>query len=427
MIIRSIRIAGFVQRLISSRRLQTQLVSIVCIAVGAALLAARAGDVTWGSVPVSRVDPTFALLWAVGAACAIGAAFQAKYHRLAALVMVGGTGLITCLTFAWFSAPDLALTQITVEVVTVVLILLGLRWLPRRIEMDDPRRRTVRARARRARDVLIATLVGASAASLVFAVLTRPRMLDLSAFFVEHSLPQAGGGNVVNVILVDFRAFDTFGEITVVGIVALTVYALLRRFRPAVESIDLPRAQREDLERRSQLAADPNEVLPSGFMMVPAVLVRLLLPMAGLVSLFFLLRGHDLPGGGFIGGLVLATAVIVQYMVGGALWVEARTRIQPLYWIAVGLLAAGTAGIAAWFASRTFLTSLTYDLHLPLIGEVHLSTTLWFDIGVYMLVVGATVLMLVALAHQSLRSYRRPVGTPPAAGLRVGAAAEVDR
>jgi len=229
---------------------------------------------------------------------------------------------------------------------------------------------------------------------------------------------------VVNVILVDFRAFDTFGEITVVGIVALTVFALLRRFRPAVESVELPRAQREDAERRGSLTVDPNELLPSGYMMVPAVLVRLLLPMAGLVSLFFLLRGHNLPGGGFIGGLVLATAVIVQYMVGGALWVEARTRLQPMFWISVGLLLAGTAGMAAWFAGRTFLTSFSYELHLPLIGEVHLSSTLWFDIGVYMLVVGATVLMLVALAHQSLRSYRRPTGAH-ASGVRVDSAADV--
>ncbi len=429
MIIRLIRVAGFLHRLTSSRRLQTQLVLIVCIAAGAALLGAYVNKVAWGGMPVTRVDPTLALLWAAGIACALGAAYQAKYHRLAALIMVGGTGLITCLTFAWFSAPDLALTQITVEVVTVVLILLGLRWLPRRIEMDDPRRRTVRARARRARDAVVAAVIGTSMAALVFAVLTRPRRLDLSSFFVEHSLPQAGGGNVVNVILVDFRAFDTFGEITVVGIVALTVYALLRRFRPAVESIDVPRAQREDLERRSQLAADPNEMLPSGFMMVPAVLVRLLLPMAGLVSLFFLLRGHNLPGGGFIGGLVLATAVIVQYMVGGALWVEARTRLKPLYWIATGLLAAGTAGIAAWFTGNTFLTSFAYELHLPLIGTVHLFSTLWFDIGVYMLVVGATVLMLVALAHQSLRSYRRPAPAPASSDLHVEAAstAEVDR
>jgi multicomponent K+:H+ antiporter subunit A len=418
-IVRLIRAAGITKRLISSRRLQPQLVIIVSIAFGAAVLGAWRGNVHWGDVRVSQVDPIFALLWTVGAACAIGAAWQAKYHRLAALIMVGGTGLITCLTFAWFSAPDLALTQLTVEVVTVVLILLGVRWLPRRIEMDDPRRRTMRARMRRVRDAALATVVGGAMASLVFAVLTRPRMLDLSAFFVEHSLPQAGGGNVVNVILVDFRAFDTFGEITVVGIVALTVYALLRRFRPAPESVDMPRAQREDGGRSIHHVPDTDELLPSGYMMVPAVLVRLLLPLAGVVSLFFLLRGHNLPGGGFIGGLVLATAVIVQYMVGGAMWVEARTRIQPLSWIAVGLLASGTAGTAAWFASRTFLTSLTYDLHLPLIGDVHLSTTLWFDIGVYLLVVGATVLMLVALAHQSLRSYRRPAAVAPVTGVRV--------
>jgi multicomponent K+:H+ antiporter subunit A len=196
----------------------------------------------------------------------------------------------------------------------------------------------------------------------------------------------------------------------------------LRRFRPALESIETPRAQREDGSFGTQHLPDPKELLPPNHMMVPAVLVRLLLPMAGLVSLFFLLRGHDLPGGGFIGGLVLATAVIVQYMVGGAIWVEARTRIQPLYWIALGLLGAGTAGTAAWFAGRTFLTSLTYDLHLPLIGDVHLSTTLWFDIGVYMLVVGATVLMLVALAHQSLRSYRRPAAATSGTDVHVDSA-----
>ena len=86
------------------------------------------------------------------------------------------------------------------------------------------------------------------------------------------------------------------------------------------------------------------------------------------------------------------------------------------------MLGAGTAGTAAWFAGRTFLTSLTYDLHLPLIGDVHLSTTLWFDIGVYMLVVGATVLMLVALAHQSLRSYRRPATATSGTDVRIDSA-----
>jgi multicomponent K+:H+ antiporter subunit A len=98
-------------------------------------------------------------------------------------------------------------------------------------------------------------------------------------------------------------------------------------------------------------------------------------------------------------------------MVNGTLWVEARLRIHPQIWIAAGLLAAAAAGFGAWLASRSFLTALAADVHVPLVGDVHLSSILVFDVGVYMLVVGATALMLVALAHQSLRSPRR-VATP---------------
>jgi multicomponent K+:H+ antiporter subunit A len=399
-----LRSVGRMKGLISSRRLQPQVLLIVLAAFIGASVVLRGNGFYGGDNAPSAVDPAFALLWVVGAACAIGAAMRAKYHRLAALMMMGGTGLVTCVTFAWVSAPDLALTQIIVEVVTLVLLLLGLRWLPRRIEMDDDATRyTVRARARRARDVIIAGTVGAGFAAVTYAVLTRPSITDLSSFFLERSFSQAAGRNVVNVILVDFRGFDTFGEITVVGIVALTVYALLRRFRPAPESIAVPHAQRDD----RQPVRDADEVVPGGYLMVPAVLVRWMLCVAGLVSLFFLLRGHNAPGGGFVGGLVLATAVLVQYMMGGTLWVEARTNIHPPYWIAIGLLAAGVSGMAPWLVGDTFLTSRSASFSLPWIGEVHIATTLLFDTGVYMLVAGSAVLMLIALAHQSLRSGPR--------------------
>jgi multicomponent K+:H+ antiporter subunit A len=125
-----------------------------------------------------------------------------------------------------------------------------------------------------------------------------------------------------------------------------------------------------------------------------------------MVSVYFLLRGHQAPGGGFVGGLVMATAVIAQYMVSGTLWVESRLRVHPLTWMGLGLLAAAAAGILAWGTSMPFLTARTSDLHLPMLGEIHLSSVLLFDLGVYMLVIGATMLMLVVLAHQSLRSPR---------------------
>jgi multicomponent K+:H+ antiporter subunit A len=112
-----------------------------------------------------------------------------------------------------------------------------------------------------------------------------------------------------------------------------------------------------------------------------------------------------------VGGLVMATGLLVQYMVSGTLWIESRMRIHPQYAIGVGLLCAGGAGIAAWLFSRNFLSNLAWHGTVPLLGELHLSSTLLFDLGVYLLVVGATTLMLIALAHQSLRSQRQQVET----------------
>jgi multicomponent K+:H+ antiporter subunit A len=400
-----LRAADRALRLTYSRRLQPQLLiivaGIVMLALGIAIRAPLRGPAT----PLTPLNPSFALLWIVGAACAIGTARQAKFQRLAALIMSGGAGIVVVLTFAWLSAPDLALTQLAVEVVTLVLLLLALRWMPRRIASITPQTlHPMLVRIRRGRDMLLALACGAGAATLAWLMMTRPRTAGIAPFFLEAALPRGGGHNVVNVILVDFRGFDTMGEITVVGIVAITVYKLLRRFRPAPESIALSTAPRAE---PSIAPDDMTAMLPAGAMRVPAVLGRLLLPVAAVISVFFLLRGHNAPGGGFVGGLVLATAFIVQYMVSGTLWLESRMRIHPQYWIATGLLCAGSAGVGAWFAGRNFLSNLQWDLHLPLLGEIHLSSTLPFDLGVYLLVVGATTLILVAIAHQSLRTHAR--------------------
>jgi multicomponent K+:H+ antiporter subunit A len=262
----------------------------------------------------------------------------------------------------------------------------------------------LKARARRARDLTLAIIAGSGVAALALAIMTRPPVDVLAPFFLERALPDAGGRNVVNVIIVDFRAFDTLGEITVLTVVALTVYALLRRFRPAADVRDVPRAQRED-EAREAIASGSG--LPGGYLMLPAVIGRALMPVAGIISIYFLLRGHNAPGGGFVGGLVMATGIIVQYMTSGVLWVEPRLRVHPHFWIGLGLLASGIAGMSAWSIAAPFLTSVEWETTLPLLGTLHLSTVLLFDIGVYMVVVGASVLMLIAIAHQSLRQPRK--------------------
>ncbi len=396
-------------RWLGTRRLQPQLFMMLLIAGLAGLASALIVPLTWGDRERVPVTPEFVLLWVIAGACAIGAANQAKFHRLAALAMLSVVGLALCITFAWFSAPDLALTQLAVEVVTLVLFLLGLRWMPKRMEEDDPRT-AARAWWRRRRDLVLAAAIGIGLSALSYALLTRQAPLSISPFFIEKALPEGGGTNVVNVMLVDFRAFDTLGEITVLGIVGLTVYALLRRFRPAPETVDPTeqqkapaRASGEDLIDRD---GDGDVHLPP-YLEVPAVLVRLLLPVAGLFAFHLFMRGHNEPGGGFVAGLVVAIAFIAQYMVSGTRWVEDRMHLQPQLWIAVGLLIALAAGLGSLALGHPFLTTHTAHVTWPLVGEVHLPTAAIFDLGVFAVVVGSTLLLLTSLAHQSLRARRR--------------------
>jgi len=399
---------GLADRLTNSlgaRGLQSQLLGIVAFAILVAAVTLYGQPLLLPAVQTSPIDPTFAILWLIGIACAIGTAYQAKYHRLASLIMMGGAGLVTCITFVWFSAPDLALTQLLVEVVTTILLLLGLRWLPRR---KEPRELGIRVPAmawvHRVRDLAIAVAGGAGMALLAYAVLTRPYPDTISNYFLERALTEGGGTNVVNVLLVDFRGFDTLGEISVLGIVALTVYALLRRFRPAPESIALPHQQID--QGKTDAAARAGDDPAVGYLLMPSVLIRLALPIIALFAVFLFMRGHNLPGGGFVAGLTLSVAIILQYMVGGTAWVESKMRLHPQRWIGLGLLFAVLTGMGAWLFGYPFLTSHGAHLHLPLVGEIHVPSAFLFDLGVFSLVVGATMLILTALGHQSIRSHR---------------------
>lgn len=387
------RLARRLEDILGTRRLQPQLWLIV----GAALVAAFAplyarGFVRPGAAQ-TEFDIAFALVWIVGIACALGAAYQAKFHRLAALILLGGAGLVTCISFVWLSAPDLALTQLVVETITTVLLLLGLRWLPKRVQQIGRASSGSRFRWHRVPDFALSVAVGSGLAAIAYVMMTRPPPDSIARYFVENAYAKGGGTNIVNVILVDFRGFDTFGEITVLGVVALTVYALLRRFRPAAESLPIPEQQRADGSVGSPMA-------------LPALIMTLSFPVIGAAALYLLLRGHDLPGGGFVAGVTMTVAFIVQYMAHGTVFVETRMRVLPVRWMGAGLLLAGCTGAAAWPFARPFLTSSFAYVEIPLIGTVPMASALLFDIGVFGLVLGATVLMLIAIAHQSLRSRR---------------------
>jgi multicomponent K+:H+ antiporter subunit A len=411
-----IGVAGGGVAIFGARGVQQQLRAIILTTVVAALAAAAAAG-GFAIAPPHLAAPSwshlpFALLWLAGGACAIAAAWQAKYHRLAAVVLMGGAGLASCLSFLWLSAPDLAITQLLVEIVTTVLLLLGLRWLPKRLEsIREPEHLQRRSRLRRRVDLVIAAVAGAGLATAAWAVMTRPALMDgVSRDFVAKGYEVAGGRNLVNVILVDFRAFDTFGEITVLGIVGLTVFILLRRFRPYGDSLSEPvqKVVQAAAERREARRSEGDTLKEA--MLVPQVVMRWMFPFVILFAVHLFLRGHDLPGGGFAAGIVLSVAFVLQYMAFGARWVETRLKIRPSVWIGVGLLIAAGAGVAAWAFGRPFLTSAFRYADLPVLGRTPLASALVFDLGVVVLVLGATVLILVALAHQSLRQPRRSTG-----------------
>jgi multicomponent K+:H+ antiporter subunit A len=412
------RVADRVMTTFGARGVQQQLRAIVLTAVLVAIFAA----VSVGGVVVNAphlalptlAEAAFALLWLVGSACAVAAAWQAKYHRLAAVVLMGGAGLASCLSFLWLSAPDLAITQLLVEVVTTVLLLLGLRWLPKRFEeITVPSHLQRRSRVRRRVDLVIALVVGTSLSIAAYAVMTRPALVGgVSQYYVEQAYALAGGRNLVNVLLVDFRAFDTFGEITVLGVVGLTVFVLLRRFRPYGDSLPDPKQKRvqEASDRRREDRSEGDTLKEA--MLAPQVVMRWLFPFIVLLAVHLYLRGHDLPGGGFAAGIALSIAFVLQYMASGAKWVEERLEIRPALWIGTGLLLAAITGAMAWLFGRPFLKSAFQYVDLPLLGRVPVASALAFDLGVVILVLGATVMMLLALAHQSLRKARP---TPSAA------------
>ncbi|TNF36821.1 MAG: monovalent cation/H+ antiporter subunit A [Gammaproteobacteria bacterium] len=338
---------------------------------------------TWqGAIPTTPAD---AVTVAASVMLAIAAIATVAWYRQRLLALMGLSivGLLVSLAFARFSAPDLALTQIAVEVVTIVLLMLALFFMP----LSTPAETGL---PRRLRDSLLAVVAGSGMALITWAVLTRPYDTTLAGFFLAQSQPGGGGNNVVNVILVDFRGFDTFGEITVLVIAAIAVYSLIHR-------LQLPQPMTDATGRPWASERHP---------LILQMISRPLLPLALMVSIYIFLRGHNLPGGGFIAGLVTAVALILQYIASGVHWTRARLTLNYYGLAASGLLIAIITGLASLSFGYPFLTSSHGYLNLPLIGSVHLATALAFDLGVYFVVVATTLIILANLGKMTVPEYR---------------------
>ena len=318
--------------------------------------------------------------WLLLVAAALTAA-RLHRQRMQSLISVGLVGLMIALAFVRFSGPDLAMTQLSVEVVNVLLLLLALFSLPETSPKETPP-------LRRARDVGVAVIAGAGAAFLAYQIMTRgyDRMAD---FFLTEAYPKGHGSNVVNVILVDFRAFDTMGEISVIVVAALGISSMLTDKKPSIPQPRPPSRER--------------------FPMILSHIARPLMALILAASAYIFLRGHNQPGGGFIAGLVATVALIIQYIAHGSQWTNVRMRTNFRLLALVGVLIAILSGVAAWSFGAPLLTQDKLIVSAPLLGEVKLVSTIVFDLGVFLVVVGGVMTMLLRLGEYNREESPEPI------------------
>jgi multicomponent K+:H+ antiporter subunit A len=368
-------------------KLQSYILWIVIFSIAVVSLPFLGQGLTTGTRELTHAPALAIVLWLLlFSSCWMMLWFH--HERIKAVLISGAIGLVVTMVFICFSAPDLALTQITVDVVTTVLLLMSLSLLPQLTPYES-------SVSRRWRDALIAIGGGLGIAWITWLILTRDHN-SISWFFMQQSIPLGGGTNVVNVILVDFRGFDTFGEITVLGIAGIGALCLMDGMRTHGTTMT------QGLSYRFN---------PSPLML--RITASWILPIALVVSLYIFLRGHNLPGGGFIAGLITALALIIQYMALGQDHAEQLLKAKSgrLYeiWIGTGLVIAGLTGLGAWFWGRPFLTSAHFYVSPPILGEMHLATAALFDVGVYITVVGATMLLISVLGDSRHSSMSGPV------------------
>lgn len=376
--------------------LRASIAAVLLVAAGLGALALLRMTPTWpawGALP----DPVDAVLVVFLLGGALGAARARR--RLGAIAALGAVGFGVALFFLRHGAPDLAITQFLVEALTVVLLVLAFERL------GDLRP------ARRGVDRTWAAVVAGAAGVVVALLVWRASAVELgpgvSDWFAAQSLPAGRGANVVNVILVDFRALDTLGEIAVLGVAALGVGVLLARRgdggdavddthdTDAIDDIDgidgtpgvdhmggftdkAPDAP-DGIERVIERAPASADGIRSTVILETAA--RYLGPAMLVFAAWLLWRGHNAPGGGFAAGLVAGAALILRAVAFGPAAARRWMRAAPATWIGGGLLVALGAGFAGLVFGEAFLDALWFE-SLPL------GTPLLFDAGVCAVVLG---------------------------------------
>ncbi|THJ68507.1 Na+/H+ antiporter subunit A [Arthrobacter echini] len=374
------------------------------------LRAPMATDVQWAQSPAEVVVALAILVGIVGA-------LRAR-RRFTGVLMVSVTGYGLVLIYALHGAPDLALTQMLVETIVLVAFVLALRSLPSGLwSRAGNQRRLLRGGLSIAFGSIIAVIAVSAAASRTAA--------PISLAYPELAYTEGGGANTVNVLLVDIRAWDTFGEITVLALAATGIASLIfirgrsdtRKRAVDVEDGSVDRTQesldaggraeaaRELAAHFAEAARDPwlvagRTLAPERRSIIFEVITRLLFHTVIVLSIYLLFAGHSLPGGGFAGGLLAGIALTIRYLAGGRFELGEATPLSAGALLGTGLLVAFMSAMVPLVFGGAVLQSYILEFSLPLIGDVEFATSTFFDIGVYLIVVGLVLDVLRSLGSE---------------------------
>ena len=316
------------------------------------------------------------------AAMLIIAAFGAATvrRRFSAAVFLSAAGYAMAAFFVAYGAPDLALSQVVVETLSTVVCVLVLRRLPERFERQS-------SSLRRVFRIALAGVVGLTVFGFAIVAGGSRTAPPVSEEMVARSVPDGHGRNVVNVILVDFRALDTLGEITVLAVAAIGAVALARVGRRTAAREDEAPAPIESPDVRRIVFVD--------------VSVHLIFHVVMVASVWLLFAGHNQPGGGFVGGLLAGAAITMNYVAGGITEVRNRSRFRPWTVLGAGLLLAGGTATFPLLTGGAVLDVAYRSVDVPVLGTMSLSSALPFDAGVYLVVVGMVLMAFEAFGDRA--------------------------
>ncbi|MET0931973.1 MAG: Na+/H+ antiporter subunit A, partial [Aeromicrobium sp.] len=379
----SVEVTGLTQR--GSLPVYLGVILVVLIVVpGTALV------IAWDDIAVrgadSRIQLAAALLMAVAAILTVR-----SRRRLRAVLLVGVTGYGTALLFVAHGAPDLALTQILVETFLLVTFVLVLRRLPPFFS-DRPFNigRWVR--------VGIGVVTGAAVSGFALVATNARTAKPISDGFAEPAVDYGGGDNIVNVTLVDIRAWDTLGELSVLVVAATGVASLIflitdRSARPRRATLPAQGDARSGSRwlRAGRAATDARRSV------VFEIVTRLIFHTVIVFSIWLMLVGHNAPGGGFAGGLVAGLALMIRYLAGGRAELDEAAPIDAGVVLGIGLAVAAMSGLLPTLLGGGVLQSAIVDIHIPVLGTLHLVTSVFFDVGVYLVVIGLALDVLRSL------------------------------